>query len=178
MSSASFERARPADHPPAGRTSAPRGSSPSQRPAGDAGDLVDDDGVLERDALESRADVDGLEALQHRRRQLVKQNAPLAARFKGGTGQGSSSDAARKRHRAIVAKIILATEFQGKTPPSEAALERMANAHEKHIEFCDQLEKDFAKFTVLEDEIASVTERIRDREERLRCWRAEMMLGR
>jgi hypothetical protein len=138
---------------------------------------VDSDGVLECTAVESRADVDSLDALQSKRRALVKQYAPLAARFKGGAIAGS--DAARKRHRALIAKSILIDAKQrGEKDPSEAALERMANADPRHIEYCDALEREFARFVLLENDIADVSEQIRNREECLRVYRAELGLGR
>lgn len=138
---------------------------------------ADSDGVLEQSALESRADVDNLDALQAKRRALVKQYAPLAARFKGGAVAGS--DAARKRHRALVAKrILIEIKQRGEKEPSEAALERMANADLEHIQFCDTLEADFARFIMLENDIADMTEQIRNREECLRVYRAELVLER
>lgn len=141
--------------------------------------IADGDGVLMQDPLEHRAEVLNLDALQTVRRNLVEQYAPLAAKFKGGAGNGSSSDAARKRHRALIAKSILIEQFGGdKKEPSETALERMANADPRHIEFCDDLERQFAKFIVLENEIADVNEQIRDREERMRVYRAELGLAR
>jgi hypothetical protein len=107
---------------------------------------------------------DNLDALQATRRALVAKYAPLAAKFKGGAIAGS--DAARKRHRALVAKrILVELDQKGEKAPSEAALERMANADIEHIAFCDKLEADFARFILLENDIADVSEQIRNREE-------------
>lgn len=139
---------------------------------------VDADGVLLQDGLESRAECANLEALQEKRRKLVKENAPRAAKFRGGSGNGSPTDAARKRHRAAISKLILDEKFKNTNPPSEVALERMANADDRHIKFCEELEKDCAKFLVTENDIADITEQIRDREERLRCYRSELGLSR
>jgi hypothetical protein len=135
---------------------------------------ADADGVLTHTALESRAEVDNLEALQAQRRALVKVYAPLAAKFKGGTTAGS--DSARKRHRALVAKRILLGMKPDEKAPAETALERMANADIEHIEFCEKLESDFARFILLENDIADITEQIRNREECLRVYRAELGL--
>jgi hypothetical protein len=138
---------------------------------------VDGNGVLEMTAMESRAEVDNLDALQAKRRALVKLYAPLAARFRGGAIAGS--DAARKRHRALVAKrILVELKQRGEKEPSEAALERMANADVEHIAYCDKLESDFSRFILLENDIAEVTEQIRNREECLRVYRAELVLER
>jgi hypothetical protein len=128
--------------------------------------------------LEGRAHVESLDVLHARRRAKVLEYAPLAARFKGGSGQGSSSDAARKRHRALVMQKILIEmgSPKGKDAPSETALERMANAHTEHIAFCDNLEKEYVKFIVIENEINELNERIRSREVELRCYNAEINL--
>ena len=138
-------------------------------------DTVNSDGVLECTAIESRANVDNLDALQAKRRKIVAEFAPLAAQFKGGTTAGS--DSARKRHRAAIAGLILQEQFKDAAKqPAENALERMANADYRHIKFCDGLEKDFAKYIVLENDIADVSEQIRNREECLRVYRAELGL--
>src|SRR3982751_2620486 len=101
--------------------------------------------AIERDmrtGLEAKADVWSLDELQQKRRNFMKEYAPLAAKFKGGAVAGT--DAARKRHRALVAKRILVDRQQsGEKEPSEAALERMANADTEHIAFCDNLEKEY-----------------------------------
>lgn len=151
--------------------------------------------IPEPKALEHRAEVDSLEALQHRRRALLKDYAPLAAKFKGGAVAGT--DAARKRHRALVAKRILVELRQRfdagpqhvpskKTAglmvpavfeePSETALERMANADTEHIAFCDKLEADYTRFIVIENDIQEINEKIRSREVELYAYNAELRL--
>jgi hypothetical protein len=137
---------------------------------------TDTDGVLTQTPLEARAEVDNLDQLQAKRRGLVKTFAPLAAKFKGGTTAGS--DSARKRHRALVAKRILLSLKPDEKAPAEVALERMANADLEHIEFCEKLEADFARYAMLENDIADITEQIRNREECLRVYRAELGLER
>jgi hypothetical protein len=127
--------------------------------------------------LESRASVSSLEGLQQERRELVKKIAPLAARFKGGNS--TSGDTVRKRHRALVMKRIAATQFKDDAKgPSEALLERLANADIEHIDFCDKIEQDFIRYTLLENDIADINEQVRSREECLRCYRAELGLER
>lgn len=149
----------------------------------------------ESKALEHRAEVDSLEALQQRRRELLKDYAPLAAKFKGGATAGT--DAARKRHRALVAKRILVELHQAfeagpkqvaskKTAglmvpavfdePSEAALERMANADTEHIAYCDKLESEYTRYILLDNDIQEVNEKIRSREVELYCYNGELRL--
>lgn len=138
-------------------------------------------------ALEERAEIDSLEILQAERRKLLKDYAPLAAKFKGGATAGT--DAARKRHRALVAKRILADmkENWGKTlrpgevvgvwkEPAETALERMANADIEHIAFCEKLESDYMRFILLENDIQEVNEKIRSREVELYSYNAELRM--
>jgi hypothetical protein len=149
------------------------------------------DRSIERDmrtALEAKADVWSLDELQQKRRELLKEYAPLAAKFKGGASAGT--DAARKRHRALVAKRILVEmerlggearpggvieEFKA---PSETALERMANADTEHIAYCDKLEADYTRFIVLENDIQEINEKIRSREVELYAYNAEIRMSR
>jgi hypothetical protein len=112
------------------------------------GATVDSDGVLQQTDLEARSSVDNLDSLQANRRALVAK------------------------------RILVELDQKGEKAPSEAALERMANADIEHIAFCDKLEADFARFILLENDIADVSEQIRNREECLRCWRAELGLSR
>lgn len=144
--------------------------------------------AIEPKPIEHRAEVDSLEALQHKRRELMKEYAPLAGKFKGGATAGT--DAARKRHRALVAKRILveqqqAWETKAKPgviavgefkPPAESALERMANADTEHIAYCDNLEKEYTRFIVLENDIQEINEKIRSREVELYSYNAELRM--
>lgn len=145
--------------------------------------------AIEPKPIEHRAEIDSLEALQQKRRDLMKEYAPLAGKFKGGAVAGT--DASRKRHRALVAKRILieaqqAWEAKNKPgviavgpfkEPSETALERQANADTEHIAFCDQLEKDYTRFIVLENDIQEINEKIRSREVELYAYNAELRMS-
>jgi hypothetical protein len=136
--------------------------------------------TIERDmrtGLEAKADVWSLDELQQKRRELMKEYAPLAAKFKGGAVAGT--DAARKRHRALVAKRILVDlQQQEKKEPSEAALERMANADTEHIAYCDKLEAEYTRFIVIENDIQEINEKIRSREVELYAYNAEIRMSR
>lgn len=134
--------------------------------------------VLESDptrAVESRADVESLEALQAERRTLLPRFTQLASKFKGG--QSASADTKRKQHRALVSKRIEA-EWKGDKAPSEAALERMANADVEHIAFCESIEREFTEYVLLEYRITEIQERIRNRETCLNVYNAELRLAR
>lgn len=138
-----------------------------------ASDGIDEDHAVSD--LEMRASVDSKEALLARRQTVMEELAPLAAMHKSN-GQGTPADAARKRHRALVAKRIL-TSISGKEP-SEAALERMANADAEHIAFCEQLEADAVRYQVLAAEKEEIDYRLRARETELNCYSAELKLAR
>ena len=129
--------------------------------------------VLDHAALESRASVESLEALHEERRALLPRFAALAAKFKGGNS--ASADTKRKQHRALVAKRILASSTD---KPSEAALERMANADVEHIAFCEAMEREFTEYVLLEYKITEVQERIRNRETCLNVYNQELRLAR
>lgn len=146
------------------------------------------EGIPEPKALEQRAEVASLEVLQYQRRELMREYAPLAGKFKGGATAGT--DAARKRHRALVAKRILVEMEQAWNakakpgviavgefkPPAETALERMANADTEHIAYCDKLESDYTRFILLENDIQEINEKIRSREVELYSYNAELRM--
>lgn len=124
-------------------------------------------------ALEYRAEVDSLEALQAERRTLIPRFSELAAKFKGGNQ--ASADTKRKQHRALIAQKILA-EMKPEAKPSEAALERMANAHIDHIAYCNTLEKEYAEYVVLDFKIRDIQEKIDSRNVELYCYNAELKM--
>ncbi len=127
-------------------------------------------------ALESRADVESLEALQAERRALLPRYADLARKFKGGNS--ASADTKRKQHRALVSKRILAAWPDGQKEPSEAALERMANADVEHIGYVEKLEREFTEYVLQEYKITEISERIRNRETCLNVYNGELRLVR
>lgn len=143
---------------------------------------------------ELRAEVPSLEWLHHRRRELKKEWKPLEAMYGGSRGQGSPSDAARKRHRDFIAteieKTLRAQHEEMKTraktntalvigdfkQPSEAYLERLANAHPDHIAKCKEMQKDVERLLELENDIDEIQEQIRSREIELYSYNKEIGL--
>lgn len=143
---------------------------------------------------ELRAEVPSLEWLHHRRRDLKKEWKPLEAMYGGSRGQGSFSDAERKRNRDKVAteiektlraqydemkersetnKALVIGDFK---PPSEAYLERLANAHPDHIAFCKKMKEEVERYLDLENEIDEIQEQIRSREIELYSYNKEIGL--
>jgi len=143
----------------------------------DYGDRPDDpEGERDaRTALESRADVQSLDYLHAKRRRIVAELAPLAALFEGG--QSPLADAKRKQHRALVSRDLL-LNMQGPKgkEPSETALERMANAHPRHVAFVELLESKRTRYGELMNAKMEVNEQIRNREHCLTCYAAEARL--
>lgn len=139
---------------------------------------------------EIRAEIPSLDALQQKRRELMKQYAPLAAKYKGSRGQGSLADSARKRHRALIMqKVLIELRQEWEKPtgnpsivrgpfkePSESALERMANAHTEHIDFCNGIEKEVQKYILLENDIDDITEQIQSRQAEIYAYTKEIGL--
>lgn len=143
---------------------------------------------------EMRAEVPSLEWLHHRRRELKKEWNPLEAMYGGSRGQGSPSDAARKRHRDLIAtqieKALRAQHDELKArakndsslvigewkQPSEAYLERLANAHPDHIAQCQKMQKEVERLLELENKIDEIQEKIRTREIELYSYNKEIGL--
>lgn len=137
-------------------------------------------------AIEVRAEVESLESLQAKRRELIPRFAQLAAQFRGG--QNASVETKRKAHRSLVMQEIADSIRQewaksntaGKEykEPSESMLERMARASDRHIKYCDTLEAEYVEYVMLESEIEAIKERIRNRETCLNVYNAELRLAR
>lgn len=143
---------------------------------------------------ELRAEVPSLDELHHKRRTLKDEWKPLEAMYGGSRGQGSFSDAERKRNRDKIATDIenalraqhdemkkrseknpalVIGEFK---QPSEAYLERLANAHKDHIAFCENMRKEVERYLELENQIEEVQELIRTREIELYSYNKEIGL--
>ena len=128
--------------------------------------------------LESRAEVESKEALLARLREINLELRPLA-KLHRTSGHGSPADSKRKRHRALISKQILADmKARGEKEPSEAALERMANADPEHKAFCEELEAGAERYEILMGEKEDVDYRLRARETELNCYSAELRLAR
>ena len=107
--------------------------------------------------MEAMIGVEGPDGLQHARRTVVAQLAPLRARY----GPGGTWDAQRKAHRSAVANEIAdrLTRERGKAP-SEAEVERLAAGDPRVVEWLDQAEKEMAAYVLLDMQANEWTERI------------------
>lgn len=118
-----------------------------------------------RGDIEMTIGVDRIEVLQADRRALVKDVAPLRAKY----GPGGVFDARRKAFRSAVANEIAdrITRERGKAP-SEAELERLAAGDERVIAWLDRAEQEMAEYHLLEDRIQELTELVRRDESLIR----------
>lgn len=132
-------------------------------------------GELGKTRLESRAEIPSLALLHHQRRVLVRALAPLSVLFEG-KGQGSPADARRKQHRHMIATLI-ATEQGLDGDKLESKLERLANSDPRHVAFCGKLDDLRLRYYEGRNALIETMELIRDREESLRAYNAEVKAG-
>lgn len=110
-----------------------------------------------RAELEEAIGVEPVEKLQHQRRMLIQQVAPLRAKY----GERGTWEARRKIIRfGKMNEIIGALEQAGEKAPSEAKAERLAGSSTEYVKLIDIMEQEMARYILLEDEITALTERI------------------
>lgn len=117
--------------------------------------------------LESRANVDSLDRLQHERRLLKQRLVKLEYLFGSG---GDREQAKRRRHRDGIQRLLMS---ELNPIPTEKKLEALANSDRRHVAFCEHLEQQFDVWYRLRNELDDLTERIESRLEELRCYRKE-----
>lgn len=117
-----------------------------------------------RAELEEAIGVEPIEALQHKRRMLIQQVAPLRAKY----GERGTWEARRKLIRfgkmneviAALEKERAGNEKASERKVSEAEAERIAGSSTEYVKLLDIMEQEMARYILLEDEITSLTERI------------------
>ena len=124
-------------------------------------------------ALEHRAGIDSLDALLHQRRTLVAEVAPLRAKY----GQGGSFDARRKAHRSAIAVEIRASAAAEGKKLTEGAVEELAASDPRVVALLELQEQEMARLAILENDIATITERLKNRSAELFYLGAEARLG-
>lgn len=122
--------------------------------------------------LEARAGIESLEGLHAERREIIKRLAPLALLYGSG---GDRADAKRKQHRAIVGEL-LRKELEGGADISQTRIEAMANSDKRHLDFCDDLDKQFIDYHHWQTAYLEINERIASREYEARYLTAELRL--
>lgn len=123
-------------------------------------------------ALESRAEVDSLEDLHHRRRAVLVQLAPLKALH----GPFGTWDAKRKQLlEALKVKHRMEQSAAG-VKTTEGLIDALAHADEQYAAFLDQSERDKTDYLLLDNEHTELNERIRSREIGLLAYNSEVKL--
>jgi hypothetical protein len=127
-------------------------------------------------ALEQRADVEELDELQAKRRELMEEYGRLEALH----AHNGMWDAHRRALRgAIGAKIRNSPQEHGFTKaPSNEAVEDAACAAPEYKRFLEQGLNERVRYIQLKNEIVELSERIENRFAELRAYTAETYLGR
>ena len=106
--------------------------------------------------LEERIGIAGLEELLAERRELVEHVANLRARY----GAFGSANDLRKIELSRIAQMLRAQAVRDQVKLTEAAIEEAAHADARYVEFVTTATKERAEWSVLEDRIQAIEDRI------------------
>lgn len=136
---------------------------------------TDADGVVVADQtpLETRAGIDSLDVLHHKRRAVLEQLAPLKALH----GPFGLWDARRKQmlEALKIRALHSLTQANEKTP--EWRIDAEAHADEQYAALLDRAEADKVAYLNLDNELSEIEERIRSREAELYAYAREARLS-
>jgi hypothetical protein len=166
----------PSTMPPHGSTTAPATviRTGDRIVAGGYGSTPDDLTDAQTSALESRAEVESLDELHHRRRAIVDFIAPLKALH----GPFGTWDAKRKQLlEALKVRHRMDLSAQG-VKVTEAMVDAYAHADEQYARFLDESEAGKIDYIRTQTRLDEIDERIRSREIGLLAFNAEMRLAR
>jgi hypothetical protein len=124
-------------------------------------------------SLEVKANVESLEDLQQRRRELVAANGALIARY----GPFGSADDYRKSFvetQKVRARMALSESGDKVT---EGRIDAEAYGSDAYARFLDNALAEKVEYLRVQTEITELEEKIRNREECLRAYRAEIGAG-
>lgn len=125
-------------------------------------------------ALESRADVDSLDDLHARRRQLLPEYASLRA-LHGSNGKWD----ARRKQLLEATKVRVRMEAQQRQEKiTEAYVDALAHADDRYALVIDEGIAGATRYVELETAVSEIEERIRTREIALLAYNAEVRLAR
>ena len=130
------------------------------------------DGALS--ALESRAEIDSLEDLQQRRRELIKKHGRLLA-LHGAFGLFDDYRKSRVEAQKIVARRAM--EQRGEKP-TDKSVEAEAYGSPEYQQVLDNAITDKIDALTVQNEIDELNERIKNRESSLYVFGQEMKLAR
>lgn len=120
-------------------------------------------------ALESRSDVDSLDDLHQRRRQIMPEYAALRALH----GPFGKWDPRRKAMLSVVKVKVRSAAQAAAQKITEAAIDDEAHADPQYIAVVDQGIDEATRYAMLDMEMSEIEERIRSREIGLRAYAVE-----
>lgn len=124
--------------------------------------------------LEARAEIDSLEDLQARRRQILPEYAKLRA-LHGSFGKW---DARRKQMLSAIQVSVRMEARQNQEKVTEAYVEQLAHADERYARLVDEGIEGATRYYELETEVSELEEKIRTRELSVMAYTAELRLAR
>ena len=122
--------------------------------------------------LEARAGVEALDELLAERARLVGEVADLRARY----GPGGTYNDLRRVELARLAALIRAQALKDSIKLTESAVDDMTHARPEYIRFVTEATEQRAEWSILEDRIQSVQDRIFRGQALLRFASAELHL--
>jgi len=125
-------------------------------------------------AFESRAEIDSLDDLQTRRRQLMPEYAALRA-LHGSFGKW---DARRKQMLSAIQVSVRMEARQREEKVTEAYVEQLAHADDRYAQLVEDGIVGATRYYELETEISEIEEKIRNRELCILAFNAEAKLAR
>lgn len=128
----------------------------------------------ELSALESRADVDSLEDLQQRRRELVNANASLIARY-GSFGLHDDYRKSFVETQKVRARMALS---QAGDKVTEGRIDAEAYGSDAYSAFLDNALAEKVEYLRVQNLIDELNEKIRSRELAILAYQAECKLAR
>lgn len=117
------------------------------------------DTVVARDSrreIERRAGIEPLDQLLAERHRLVAQGAELRARY----GAFGSADNLRKIELSRIKQLLRATALRDGVKMTEAALDDAAHADPRYVEYITIATRERAEWSVLEDHIQAIEDRV------------------
>jgi hypothetical protein len=125
-------------------------------------------------ALESRAELDSLEDLQQRRRELVSVNGALIARY-GSFGLHDDYRKSFVETQKVKARMALASSGDKVT---EGRIDAEAYGSDAYAAFLDNALAEKVEYLRVQNEIDELNEKIRSRELAILSYNAELKLAR
>lgn len=131
--------------------------------------VVDDDGVLLMTDMEQKAEIDSLDALHAKRRQLLPEYKALRA-LHGPNGKFDALRKARLEAAKIQARMDMETAGRKVT---ESAVDTEGHADDGYVTMLSEAVRDHSRYIELDVEMTEIAERVENRIAMLYAWGKE-----